>query len=175
MGGDIAYGSGDDPFGDLATGSTSGGDGSITARISVLDAQLEEGYAVFDGLILGERERAQGTGGGGGSSNSSQDEGAGGNGGNGSGTADAGEPVILATNSSASNAGGGYIPAGTATRQGTFGTSERTTYEVPPDIPEGNDDDVVARQLREAAMTEPDPELREKLWDEYRAYTGLSD
>jgi len=32
---------------------------------------------------------------------------------------------------------------------------------------------VVARQLREAAMREPDPELRERLWDEYRAYTGL--
>ena len=30
-----------------------------------------------------------------------------------------------------------------------------------------------ARQLREAAMREPDPELREKLWDEYRNYTGL--
>ena len=31
-------------------------------------------------------------------------------------------------------------------------------------------DDVVARQLREAAETEPDPELRAKLWDEYRKY-----
>jgi hypothetical protein len=28
----------------------------------------------------------------------------------------------------------------------------------------------VARQLREAAMSEDDPELRERLWDEYRAY-----
>ena len=42
------------------------------------------------------------------------------------------------------------------------------------DIPSGRDDDVVARQLREAAMREPDPELREALWDEYRNYTGLS-
>jgi hypothetical protein len=24
-------------------------------------------------------------------------------------------------------------------------------------------------------MSEPDPELREALWDEYRNYTGLSD
>ena len=38
----------------------------------------------------------------------------------------------------------------------------------------GRDDDVVARQLREAAMREPDPELREALWEEYRNYTGLS-
>ena len=42
------------------------------------------------------------------------------------------------------------------------------------DIPSGRDDDVVARQLREAAMSEPDPELREALWDEYRNYTGIS-
>lgn len=41
---------------------------------------------------------------------------------------------------------------------------------VPADIPDGKDDDVVARQLREAAENEQDPELREKLWDEYRRY-----
>jgi hypothetical protein len=41
---------------------------------------------------------------------------------------------------------------------------------VPPDVGDGSDDDVVARQLREAAMEEDDPELREKLWDEYREY-----
>ena len=41
---------------------------------------------------------------------------------------------------------------------------------VPPDIPDGKDDDIVARQLREAAENEQDPELREKLWDEYRRY-----
>jgi hypothetical protein len=40
----------------------------------------------------------------------------------------------------------------------------------PPDIADGKDDDIVARQLREAAETEEDPELREKLWDEYRKY-----
>ena len=41
---------------------------------------------------------------------------------------------------------------------------------IPPDIPDGSDDDVVARQIREAAMAETDPELREKLWEEYRKY-----
>ena len=41
---------------------------------------------------------------------------------------------------------------------------------VPSDIPDGSDDDIVARQLREAAMKETDPELRERLWDEYRKY-----
>jgi hypothetical protein len=41
---------------------------------------------------------------------------------------------------------------------------------IPPDVGDGSDDDIVARQLREAAEKEEDPELREKLWDEYRAY-----
>jgi hypothetical protein len=41
---------------------------------------------------------------------------------------------------------------------------------VPADVGDGADDDIVARQLREAAMAEEDPELREKLWDEYRRY-----
>jgi hypothetical protein len=47
------------------------------------------------------------------------------------------------------------------------------TFAPPSDIPNGRDDDVVARQLREAAMAESDPELREALWDEYRNYSGL--
>ncbi|MCM2254964.1 MAG: hypothetical protein NDJ94_04775 [Vicinamibacteria bacterium] len=41
---------------------------------------------------------------------------------------------------------------------------------VPPDVGDGRDDDVVARQLREAAMSEKDPALRDKLWQEYRDY-----
>lgn len=45
-----------------------------------------------------------------------------------------------------------------------------TESRVPGDVSDGHDDDVVARQLREAAMAEDDPELRERLWDEYRAY-----
>ena len=39
-----------------------------------------------------------------------------------------------------------------------------------PDTPDAKDDDVVARQLREAAMAETDPELRERLWAEYERY-----
>lgn len=40
----------------------------------------------------------------------------------------------------------------------------------PPPAPQGRDEDIVARQLREAAEKETDPELREKLWAEYEAY-----
>ncbi|MGD9602429.1 MAG: hypothetical protein AB7O21_13625 [Gammaproteobacteria bacterium] len=39
-------------------------------------------------------------------------------------------------------------------------------------LPEGSDDDIVARQLREAAERETDPVLKKKLWEEYRNYKG---
>src|SRR5258708_3214160 len=38
------------------------------------------------------------------------------------------------------------------------------------EIPDGSDDDVVARRLRQAAQQETDPELKEKLWKEYIDY-----
>jgi len=41
---------------------------------------------------------------------------------------------------------------------------------MPSDVADARDDDVVARQLREAAMDETDPVLKEKLWEEYRRY-----
>lgn len=58
--------------------------------------------------------------------------------------------------------------AGKAERGGTRSGS------IPPDIPDGRDDDIVARQIREAAMREDDPELRKKLWEEYRKYKQSS-
>jgi len=52
-----------------------------------------------------------------------------------------------------------------ASRQGGKGSGgkeqDRAGYE---------DDDIVARQLREAAENETDPELKEKLWKEYHEY-----
>jgi hypothetical protein len=45
----------------------------------------------------------------------------------------------------------------------TLTQKQRRTYD-------GHDDDIVARQLREAAERETDPELKEKLWKEYEEY-----
>ncbi|MEM1089438.1 MAG: hypothetical protein AAGI67_03560 [Pseudomonadota bacterium] len=50
------------------------------------------------------------------------------------------------------------------------GTANETYPRVPGDVGDGLDDDVVARQIREAAINEDDPSLREKLWEEYRNY-----
>jgi hypothetical protein len=64
----------------------------------------------------------------------------------------------------------------TAPREGSAGaggTDESSS--VPADVGDGKDDDVVARQLREAAMKEKDPAIREKLWQEYRDYKKGTD
>lgn len=39
---------------------------------------------------------------------------------------------------------------------------------IPEDIGDGQGDNIVLRQIREAAMKERDPALRDRLWDEYR-------
>ncbi|HRX90599.1 MAG TPA: hypothetical protein P5528_14255, partial [Steroidobacteraceae bacterium] len=41
---------------------------------------------------------------------------------------------------------------------------------APVNVPDGSDDDIVARRLRRAAERETDPELKEKLWKEYTEY-----
>ncbi len=64
----------------------------------------------------------------------------------------------------------------TASQKGSRGKeAPGAVGEVPDNIPDGSDDDVVARQLREAAEKETDPELKRKLWEEYRRYkAGIS-
>ncbi len=49
-------------------------------------------------------------------------------------------------------------------------SNTRRPSDIPEGIPDGSDDDIVARQIREAAMNETDPVLREKLWREYINY-----
>ena len=52
--------------------------------------------------------------------------------------------------------------------QGRTQTSREDSTRRPGELDE--DDDVVARQLREAAEQETDPEVKEKLWEEYHKY-----
>ena len=46
-------------------------------------------------------------------------------------------------------------------------------YRVPADVGSGSDDDTLAAQLRELAMKETDPVLRERYWEEYRKHNGI--
>ena len=45
--------------------------------------------------------------------------------------------------------------------------------KIPDDIPLDDNDDVLARQIKNAALNEADPEKQKKLWDEYRKYKNL--
>jgi hypothetical protein len=55
------------------------------------------------------------------------------------------------------------------------GESEKVEgVEIPADIPaDGSGEDQVARQIREAAMAEQDPQVRDALWEQYRRHTGI--
>jgi hypothetical protein len=141
-----------------------GAEGPLTSaeRVAILDRQLEESTRDFDGIIYDEEQRQR----------------------------EADRARTTQTNESSAQ------PNTAADEEGTFGGSVASTgsssagggiggsrgnapptdgakYPPPGDIPAGNDDDVVARQLREAAMREADPEVRDKLWNEYRKYKGI--
>ena len=153
---------------DSEQGEGSGSSGTMTPaeQVAILDARLERGTGEFDAMILEEqaaqrraaREQAasQPPAGSGGTADSSPE----------GGMADAGGYSV----------GGGMPGAGMPGSGGGSSHIPQNTAKYPPpaDIPSGTDDDVVARQLREAAMREPDPVVREKLWDEYRKYKGVS-
>ena len=167
---------GDQPVGSggvygLPGGSGSGGPLTPAEQIAILDARLEKGTGEFDSMILEEqatqrqasRERPA----------ASQESAAAGGGGSSGGAGAEGDMA----DAGSYGGGGGYSTGGGM--GGVGGGSgeppqDPAKYPPPKDIPSGNDDDVVARQLREAAMREPDPAVREKLWDEYRKYKGIA-
>ena len=141
------------------------GERTVDEQIAGLDAELSAGLGEFDDMLLREQDRVRAAapmtdaagGGAGGADGASGAEGAEG---------DAGEEGQAGTESDESGDGstgkGAGAGPGTQRKGGRQGT--------PPDIPDGSDDDVVARQLREAAEKETDPELKKKLWEEYRKY-----
>jgi hypothetical protein len=154
------------PAGSYGTGR--GGTGPLTTaeQVAILDGQLERGAGEFDAMILEEQteqrrtEREQ--------TNTTQTSQPGGQGSSGEGSAYEEGGVADAGGYSSTGGGMGGVSSG-----GTSIPKNTAKYPPPDNIPSGNDDDVVARQLREAAMREPDPALREKLWDEYRKYKGI--
>ena len=58
--------------------------------------------------------------------------------------------------------------------ENTTGDQEKIKERIPDDIPmDGTGEDVIARQIREAAIQEEDPMIRAALWDEYRKHMGI--
>jgi hypothetical protein len=146
-----------------------------------LDAALLAGLGEFDEMLLREQERVKasapltdvsdgGAGGGIGGGGVADGDVTGGDAAGASGTAgDAAQAGDAGDGSRASGGGSGSSVGGGAAPPGSWNQSGRSQSQ-PEDIPDGSDDDVVARQLREAAEKETDPELKEKLWEEYRKY-----
>jgi hypothetical protein len=143
-------------------------------QLAVLDAELNTGLGEYDEMLLQEQERikaatprSDGIGDGSGTGQGDGGTGAQGTGEEGADT----DGEQEATGSDKGTTDAGQPPDASPSRGGGAGTgAQKVGAGPPPDIPDGSDDDVVARQLREAAEKETDPELKEKLWEEYRKY-----
>ncbi|WHI50643.1 hypothetical protein P3339_19760 [Microbulbifer sp. MLAF003] len=153
---------------------------SAAEQVAELEGRFESTMVSYDGMILRERDYVRNRPG---SASAESDEDAMDEAPPGESLEDlieSAEAEIPAPPGSGAPAGGGpqqNNSSGQVTgpglptkgRQGDYNHSSSQAV-VPADIPSGTDDDVVARQIREAATRETDPELREKLWEEYRKY-----
>lgn len=166
---------------------------TTSERMARIDQQFDISFGVFDGRMRDEQGAIAGQRGGRGSTGTGKNgtggsdasngggsesgDGAGNESGNGAGDkggkqgqggSGAGGQSGEGQGSGQNSGKGGRTGGGGGYGGGELGGNGPNT--APADIPDGRDDDVVARQLREAAMAETDPELREKLWQEYRNY-----
>jgi hypothetical protein len=137
-----------------------------TEQTERLDAELEAGLGEYDELLLREqarvkadRPRSAGEGDGiaGGAGGESDGD---------AGSADADGQPTDPGDEQMTDARTGKPPVATGSGAG----KQTVTGGQPENIPDGSDDDVVARQLRKAAEQETDPQLKKKLWEEYRKY-----
>jgi hypothetical protein len=180
------------PGGEPGAGGT---DDSQSAGNEDIDADLDRALKDFDGQIMNERrevaERANESAG----ENPIDDPAAGDNGADGrrmpgdigdidpgdggdmpsgGGETQSGDPSIAKGGKGTSGAGGAMpdidIDSASPPPPPPLASADPKKGDLPEDVADAKDDDVVARQLREAAMAEPDPVLREKLWEEYRRY-----
>jgi len=145
-------------------------------EVAALDTRLSGSLAEFDQLLLEEarkaRARAPTRASAGGYGAGANGETAG-TGAHKSGGKEGKESSATGARKSSEDArrSGGKGPGSPGGRiDGTDPGAAGPTAAVPPDVGDGSDDDIVARQIRRAAETETDPELRKKLWDEYRKY-----
>jgi hypothetical protein len=162
---------GDDPQGafDKSLGDF---DGAIARERDAMASAGKGSGKAAEGREAGDASAVKNTGGGGS-----------GRGGSAAGT-DAtdmgGEPADTSADKGGSGAEGAG-PGQTEVKSGAEGSGAKgqqqegtAAAEIPADIPaDGSGEDQVARQLREAAMAEKDPVVREALWEQYRRHTGI--
>ena len=129
-----------------------------------LDAELFSGISEFDEMLLREQQRIR-------AATPHAGGGAGGGAGDGDGMSGEGGEEVAGGEGDAQlvdNRGDSSDNEGSTGTGSTQPAGKKS--EAPPGTPDGSDDDVVARQLREAAEKETDPVLKKKLWEEYRKY-----
>lgn len=164
---------GSGPGGEKKTGQSqkkgSGSPPGAETEVAKLEKSLSDALGEFDGKLLSEQERLaaripkQREGSTGGSGGGYGAEGPLGPDGGGWIAGDGYEGSERQQGDGRAGAGGQGQRGSVATGGGKSAPAgERTTIDT--------DDDIVARQLREAAENETDPELKEKLWQEYRKY-----
>lgn len=145
-------------------------------KVAQLEGELEETLVVVDGRLLSERNRLASQRSGAGAGMPGPDE---------SADDPGAEAAALLEQLGGGSAGLGEeteemaepSPAGSvaSTDMDDMGAGKKDSNtvrpgDIPDGVPDGRDDDIVARQIREAAMNETDPVLREKLWREYINY-----
>ena len=159
-----------------------------------LDDVFNKSLGDFDGSIEGEREVIASSGGGSGKAVGQREQADADAVANGTGGGSIGDGAMADTDSGGMGGGasgqqGGSEVSGDGGQGGegiSTGENQREGGDIdddgavavtlPDDIPvDGSGDDVVGRQIREAAiaMQESNPQAAEKLWDEYRKHTGI--
>ena len=130
-------------------------------KIRRLEKELEQALAQFDNCIVEESKSLKESGGGGAAAASASTTASGEN-----------ESENLKESSS--------TPSTSIISDGDINLEEPNSRQlsssngsIPKDVALINDDDIVATQLRELAMSEEDPNLRDQLWDKYREYKGI--
>ena len=137
----------------LPDGVPTGGIPTNGTEVGSLEDELDESLVIFDGQIGAAREAVLST--------APPPE---------TGTVDIERPE----GRTGPTVAGSELPEGDEESIVLVGTGEQMAtagaLPIPEDIPPPQGDDIVAQQLREAAMIEKNPELQEKLWEEYRRY-----
>ncbi|MBC6428338.1 MAG: hypothetical protein GDA55_03795 [Cellvibrionales bacterium] len=170
--GDGADQSGEGQAQSSGAGRGDGGQGTgAEVDLEELERTLDEALGTFDAQILREQENVR-----------VKSDGAGEAGGAGiakvAGVGEfavydgpAGRPPALPSSSTGagSSATTDGAPSNRGNADGAAAPAGLESADIPPPSP---DDDVVARQIREAALNEPDPAQRALLWEEYKRYKG---
>jgi len=167
-----AAGSGSGSGGADGTVAGTGGAGAVgefpeesaAERAERLGKELDESIGGFDQVLMEEQQEIASVG------RNTEGFGDGGGGGGGSGGG-----ISLGQQAGGTSGGSvSVVNTGQARTSPIDGMSqEEIAQRTPDDVASMVDDDIIARQLREAALAEEDAVLRERLWEEYRKYKGL--